>query len=207
MKKLLILLLLMVMLSLVYPAITRAYTPSGKVGDAEYTIYAPDFIWRGFRVNILFRLENKGSEPANVEVALELPKGLENHFDYKPENLKMTITLQPGELKRTAIANVKAKAGLPLQKYDLGVKISAKSGMKSDSTTVHYKLDTRPGSVVAPGIWSGILPPIITFAFAPFFWWYAGRGSEPGAWRTPSRPFKELSKAWGLGISEEEEKS
>lgn len=166
----------------------NAYGLTGRdtLGDLRYTVYAPDWTWQDRDVNILVVLENRGSLPKTVSLALALPPGKEGDFQFDGEK-EQTVSVDPGETVRRAFVNLRPLSTAPRQVYPLEVAVSAPEG----EARVAYPLRTIRGAVVSPGRWAVFLPAGLALAWCLVFAVVLRRLSPPRAWLVPGEAVRD----------------
>ncbi len=151
-------------------------------GPLTLTVYAPDWIWQGQNINVLVVAEHDGESRTELNVALRLPEGLEDHFAYDG-SLSQSMTAGPGERSRIAFANITALTGHPWQTYEFEL-IAADSQIR-----IPFNVRTIRGPMLSEGKWAAILLPAgLAAAWCVVIALYLMRHARPGAWKTPSDP-------------------
>ena len=149
------------------------------------TVYAPGWIWQGQNVNVLVVLENTGNATAELELALRLPEGLEDHFEFSGP-VAQSVTLNPKERKRIAFANIASRSGFPRQTYPFEILVSSGNQDLRSGFIIPYSIKTVRGAAVSEGLWAALLPAILAALWCLVLGGYLLRRAKPGAWKTPS---------------------
>ena len=170
-----------------------AYTEAFSVGGSKVTVFAPDWIWQGQNVNIMFVAENKNTAEKKIDFRLSLPEENKKYFDL-PGELSTSGDIPANGKLRLAITGIVPKRNIPLGKYSFFINISSDSLEEQ----IEYPLKVIRGSLVEAGIWSVLLPALIALLWGTSFCFVLPRFSRKGAWRKKSPPFAEYieKKEW-----------
>lgn|GEM_PF-851238 len=168
----------------------HALTRTGRVGDLNFSIYAPDWTWQKRDINILAILENAGDEDTEVVLNLVFPPGKEDPFAYDGER-QATLTVPSAETVRYAFTNILSLDGVPRQVYDFELTVRC----AGHEAHVAYPVRTIRGAVVNPGKWALVLPGGIALAWCIVFAAVVRRFAQPRAWLVPGAPVSEPDKA------------
>ncbi|MDP7639064.1 MAG: hypothetical protein QGG73_05045 [Candidatus Hydrogenedentes bacterium] len=164
-----------------------ASTQVHEEGPLRLTVYAPDWIWQGQNINVLVVVEHDGDGRADLNVALHLPKGLEDHFAYDGED-SQTISAGLEERQRIAFANIAALAGHPRQTYQFELVATDPGTSSGVAFRIPFNLLTIRGPMVSEGTWAAVLPAGLAAVWCLVIAMYLARHAAPGAWKTSSEP-------------------
>ncbi|MCZ6795619.1 MAG: hypothetical protein O7J95_18600 [Planctomycetota bacterium] len=130
-------------------------------------------------------------ESRRVAARLELPAGA---FDGEATR-EVVLVVRAGETRRFAFKDLRPRVGVPAAVHRLrlvllflGAGEGPGSGAPSPFAAVRLELKVVRGSVVPRGMWSVLVPVIISLLSLPAFGLFLRRHSRTGWWRTTGEP-------------------
>ncbi len=181
-------------LALMCPFPAEALEHSGVVADIAFSVFAPDWTWQNRTVNVMFALENRGTEDAAVTVAMRLPAGKESDFQADSGRLPQTVTGPPGTTVRAALPDILAQAGAPRQVYPCVLSVETGAA----AADIPYPLRTIRGAVVSSARWAMYLPVATALCWAAVIAVVMTLMTSRRTWLEPAAPISEPDErpAW-----------
>ena len=131
--------------ALLHPLTATALTVKREAAGATVTVYAPDWIWQGENVNVLFVIDNHGEGDLTASAHWSLPEALWPAKDIREKHTP-SQTVKPGESRRLAITNVRVPPATPPGKLDSGFSVT----VNGTDVEIAYPLRVVRGAAIDP---------------------------------------------------------
>jgi hypothetical protein len=151
---------------------------SGEAGGVEYRVLAPDWIWRGEKLNVLVILTAR-ERPAAVALHLDPPL---EAFELPGAGWSPVLEarLAAGETRRLAFRGLEARH-VEVAARPFALAMTVDGGATAE---LRFSVDTVRGPLVPKGMWSIAVPALVACLTLPAFLLLLRRHAARGAWRT-----------------------
>ncbi|MEM7234048.1 MAG: hypothetical protein AAF517_17865 [Planctomycetota bacterium] len=170
--------LLLVTLSVATPALS--FEEKVSFEGIEFSIFAPDWNWRGRAMSVLVTARRSADSSANAREERLIQATLQG-----PVSFKLPEALAPirftGEITRFAFPRIVAGADAPAEGAQLA--LSLRVGDSRETVEVLIPVLIIRGSILPKGLWSILVPTLLALVTLPLFLAFLRREAGPRWWR------------------------